>query len=557
MKEGKFRLLFVLSIIMLLLANCASPTLEAQQPQATQPPAENTSAPDPTDPPTTAPSTEETEPPAVEPTTAPEAGEPESGGTLIAARTIEIHGLDPHKNPAYDNLRFYEMVYNGLVVLNENLEVVPELAESWEESEDGLVLTFHLRQGVKFHDGQEMTSEDVKASFEHILDPETGSPASAFFVDMESIEAPDPYTVVFNLKSPNAAIVTLMASPNAMIVPKSAIDGGKLDTEVVGTGAFRVDEWVPDNYLRLVRFDDFFIEGLPYLDAIEYRVLPDEASILAGLRTDTINWAIIQEVRNAVLARREGNLQVQGGPGLNTMVLAFNAEREPLNNPLVRKAVACAVDRQQIADVTFLGEAVPTGPLPPSIGEQYRVPLSELDCYERDVEQARSLLAEAGYPDGVSFSLLTRNFSPYPELAEIVQSQLKEVGIETEIQVEEFGIFVDRWRAHDFDAYISVTAHYPDPDFGLYRTFHTDGSANVHAYSNPDLDTLLEQGRASLDPAERGRIYQDVQKLIAEDAPFVFLVAENQYRVMQPYLMGFEHIPTGSIVYLREAWLDQ
>ena len=116
---------------------------------------------------------------------------------------------------------------------------------------------------------------------------------------------------------------------------------------------------------------------------------------------------------------------------------------------------------------------------------------------------------------------------------------------------------MNRWREHDFDAYISVTAHYPDPDFGLYRTFHTDGSANVHAYSNPDLDALLEQGRTSMDPAERGRIYQDVQKLIAEDAPFVFLVAENQYRVMQPTVKGFEHVPTGSIVYLREAWLDQ
>lgn len=482
---------------------------------------------------------------------------PKRGGTLVIGHSVEVHGLDPHINPAFDNLRFYELVYNQLVHLTPELEVVPELAESWDISEDGKTYTFHLRQGVYFHDGNEMTSEDVKASYERILNPDTKSVARGFFTSISTIDAQDKYTVVFNLSQPNAAILALTASSNAAILSKDFIEKHDPDKEVMGTGAFKLEEWVPDNYMRLVRHDKFFIEGQPYVDAIDYRLLPDEASILAGLRAKTIDFGMMLDVQNALLAQKDNNLVVMGGPGLNTQALAFNVEREPLNNPLVRLAIACAIDREQISNITFMGEAIPTAPLPPTIPEIYQIPFSELECYTRDVERSKSLLTEAGFPDGVSFKILTRTFAPFPDMAQVVQSQLKEAGIETEIELEEFGIFVSRWKEHDFDAFLSTTSQFPDPAFALYRTFHTEGSTNVQGYSNPEMDKLLEQGQAVQDPAERAKIYAEIQKLISKEAAHIFLVTENQYRVMQPYVKGFQHIPTQSLLYLREVWLDK
>ncbi len=536
---------FALALIAILLfAGCAIPPAPATQPPA----------------PTSAPAVSNaTSAPAAANTTAPVAatGTPKRGGTLIAARSVEIHGFDPHKNPAYDNLRLYELVYNGLVFLNDKLEVAPELAASWKIENGGTKFTFSLRQGVKFHDGQEMTSADVKASYEHILDEKTASPIRAFFTDITTIDAPDKYTVVFNLKQPNAPFLTLMVSTNAAIVPKSAIDKGTLDTEIDGTGPFKMDKWVPDNYIRLVRNANFFITGQPYLDAIEYRVLPDEATILGGLRTKTIDWGLIQDIKTAVLAKKESSLTVLGGPGINVQVLGFNVSHKPLDNPLVRMAINCAVDRDEISKVVFLGEVAPSAPVTPKMNAAYQVLMSDLPCYKRDIAKSKSLLAQAGYPNGIKFNIVTRNFAPYPEFAQVLQSQMKEAGIQADLQIEEFGVFVNRWRQSDFDSYLSVTSHVPDPDFALFRTIHTGGSANPNQYSNKDIDALLDKGRIAQDPKERAGMYQEVQKLISQDLPYLFLVTDATYRVMGSYLKGYKHMPTGSLIYMRETWLDK
>jgi peptide/nickel transport system substrate-binding protein len=482
--------------------------------------------------------------------------EPQEGGTLIVGRPAEIQGLDPHTNPSFTSLRFYELVYNTLVRLDENMQVAPELASSWEISEDGTEYTFELVEGVTFHDGSEMTSADVQASYERILDEETASPVRSFFTNIESIETPDDYTVVFQLSEPTAPLLTLMTSSNAMIVPQSAIEADILDSEVVGTGPFRLAEWIPDNNIILERHDDFFIEDRPYLEGIEMRVLPDEASILAGLRADTLDLGMISDVQNAVLARRE-DLNVYGGPGLNTHLLAFNLTRPPLDNVQVRQALACAIGRQAINDSVSFGESLPTGPLSPVVAEQYTVPFDEFMCYERDLERAQELLADAGYPDGFSMSIMTFAEVPYSDIAQIVEAQLEEIGVDVELELLERGIFIDRWVDRDFDGYVSTKSGSPDPDFALFRAFVTDGSANVFSYSNPEVDELLQQARRETDPEARAQLYRDVQRILVEEAPAVFLITSNEYRITQPYVRGFTHLPTQSIMYLRDVWLNQ
>jgi len=481
---------------------------------------------------------------------------PKYGGTLIAAKPGEVPLLDPHIGTATFSKRFFDLVYNGLVRLDENSAVAPELAESWDISDDGKVYTFQLRKGVKFHNGKEMTSEDVKASYERILDPETGSPARSFYADVVAIATPDPHTVVFTLDKPNAALLALMASPNAAIVPKEMLEAGDLSVEAVGTGPFKLGEWMPDNYMILERHPDFFIEGRPYLDAIEFRVLPDEASILAGLRAQTIDYALIVDPKTAVLARVEENLQVKSEAGFTIFLLAINHEREPLDNPLVRMAVACAIDRQAIIDATALGEGEVTGPLAPS-QQAYFVPFSEFPCYQRDLDRSSELLIDAGFPDGVKFNIVVRNVHPYSDIAEAIQAQLREAGIEAELEVDEVGIFVERWRSSDFDTYVSAMSGFPDPDFGVYRTFHGEGSANVHGYSNAAMDELLEAGRTTHDPEERTEIYKELQRKLVEDVAAVFLYPRNYYQAMQQHVKGFTAMPTGSIMYLRDTWLDK
>lgn len=483
--------------------------------------------------------------------------EPKQGGVLIAARNADLVGLDPHTSPAFSSRRIFELVYSTLVRFDENMAVAPELAESWEYSDDGLTLTFSLVPGVKFHNGDELTSEDVKYSFERILDEETGAILRSFFLDIKEIETPDPLTVVMTLENPNAALLSNMAIDNASIVSKKAAEAGLLDQEMIGTGPFKVAEWQPDNLLRLEANEDFFIEGLPRLDGIEMRVIPDESSILAGLRAGTIDWAIVEDPRVAILARGEETLNTERAPSLAYHVLGINNTREPFTDERVRQAISCAVDRQQIIDLASLGEGQVTGPLTSPF---YRQAPSELECYTQDLEKARALLADAGYSDGFSFKVMTTSVEPATALADAqsIQSQLAQIGIDVEIEVLEQGIYVDRWLAADFDAWAGLNSGSPDPDFLLFRYWHSTGNLNyVPGWSDPEIDGLLENGKTVVDSEERKAIYQEVEAKLVEAAPWIWTYVGFEYWPMQSYVQGFTPMSDGSIIYLRDVWLDK
>src|SRR4026209_290388 len=214
---------------------------------------------------------------------------PKKGGTLILARAGEVTNLDPHTVPAFTSARVFELVYSYLMRLDENLAVQPELAESMPTtSSDGKTVTVKIRSGVKFHNGDPLTSADVKYTFDRIILPANAAVARSFFGDVDTITAPDPTTVVFNLKTPNAALIAYMAHPNTGIVSKKIgeanADLSKKET-AIGSGPFKLVEWVPDNYMRFEANKDYYVAGQPYLDGIRINVVPDEAGLAAGLRT--------------------------------------------------------------------------------------------------------------------------------------------------------------------------------------------------------------------------------------------------------------------------------
>lgn len=483
---------------------------------------------------------------------------PKPGGVLIAARAADMKGLDPHKQTAFSSFRVLEHIYDPLLALDKDMNVIPNLAKSWEWSDEGKTLTMKLVEGVKFHNGDPMTSADVKASFERILNEETGAAARSFFTSIESIETGDDATVVFKLSAANSAILAAMTNPNSAIVSKKALESGwDPANEAIGTGAFKLAKWEADNVVTLEKNPDFWIPGLPYLDGIEFRTIPDEASILAGLRAGTLDWALINNPRVGITAGAgNSTLNVSTAPALAYHVLQLNAKRPMFEDIKVRQALACAIDRQQVLDTASLGEGTVTGPATPPF---YRIDTNELFCFQKDIEKAKSLLQEAGNPE-VKFTIIAAADEPPTAISEAqnIQAQLAEIGVTAEIETLELGVYVDRWLKGDFDAAVALNGGNPDPHNMFFRYWHSTGNLNsVANYSSPEIDELLGQGQALTDPAERKAVYDQVQKLLAEAAPWIWLYVGNEYRIMQPYVQNYTSMPNGQTIYLRETWLDK
>jgi len=497
------------------------------------------------------------QPDAAATTAAPaEPATPKAGGVLIAARAADAKGLDPHVQTAFSSFRALEQIYEPLLRLDADMNVIPNLAESWAWSEDGKTLALTLRDNVKFHDGTPMTSADVKFSFERILNEATGAASRSFFTAIESIDTPDDYTVVFNLAAPNAALLAAVTNPNSAILSKAWLEGGAdpaVDTN--GTGPFKLKSWEPDNLMVLEANPDYWQAGLPYLAGIELRTIPDETSILAALRAGEVDWAIINDPRVGVTAAT-ADLTLMRSPALAYHVLQLNATRPQFQDERVRLAISCAIDRQQVLDTASLGEGEVTAPATPL---NYRAPLDELTCYTKDVERAQQLLADAGVSD-VKFTMIAAADEPPTALAEAqnIQAQLEEIGVTAEIETLELGVYVDRWLKGDFDAAIALNGGNPDPDNMFYRYWHSTGNLNkVAGYSSPAIDALLDDARSTVDVAKRKELYLEIQKQLTAAAPWIWLYVGNEYRPMQKDVMGYTPLNNGSTVYLRETWLNR
>lgn len=505
----------------------------------------------------TAPATPTTAPAKPAATQAPAASGPKKGGTLIVARAEDMKGLDPHKQTAFASFRSLEFIYDPLLTFDKDMKVVPNLAESFKLSDDAKSLTIVLRKGVKFHKGQPLTSADVKFTFERIADEKTAAAARSTFAGIDSIETPDANTVVFKLKAPNGALPAALTTLNAAILSKTWVEGGGDPArEANGTGAFKLVSWETDKVLKLERNADFWIKDQPLLDGIELRIIPDEATILAGLRAKTLDWAYLNDPRIGQRAAAESGLQVWKATSLSYHVLQLNASRDVFKDVKVRQAVACAIDRQEVLNTASLGDGSVTSPATPPF---YAAPQADLFCYKKDEAKAKDLLKAAGNPT-VKFTVIAATGEPPTALneAQNIQAQLKKVGIDMQIETLETTVYVNRWLAGDFDAAVALNGGNPDPDAMFYRYWHSTGNLNkVAAYKDADIDKLLDQGRAVSDPAARKTIYTDIQKKLAEAAPWVWLYVGNDYRAGQPSVKGFTPLSNGSNLYLREAWLDK
>ncbi|MCA1776944.1 MAG: ABC transporter substrate-binding protein [Loktanella sp.] len=481
---------------------------------------------------------------------------PAGAQTLDVAWSQDATGLDPHTQTAFASIRLLELLYEPLVRLGPNLELQPAVAESWEFSDDATTLTFTLDADAVFHDGTPVTAADVKASFERILDEETAAAARANYTSITGIETPDDRTVVFMLDGPNVPILNGMASINAAVVSAAAIEAGTVGTEVMGSGPFTLAERTPNANARLAAFADWHGGDIAY-DEISVSVLPDETAILASLRAGQADFALMTDPLVATLVTGAPGLDLLTAPTLSYHVLQLNASRAPMDQLAVRQAISCAIDRQDILDGALLGEGEVTGPL---TSPAYRNDPASLFCYEQDQDRARELLAEAGFADGFEASILAANGEPPTAIAEaqLIQSQLAEVGIDLEIETQEMNVYIDRWLAGDFDMAVALNGGRVDP-YTMYNRYWTEAGnlQGVSNYIDDTLDRLMEQGRVETDEDARKETFAEFERHIAEMSPWVWLFTGYTYTAQTEAVEGFEPTPTGSLFGLVDVTLAE
>ncbi|HET7343271.1 MAG TPA: ABC transporter substrate-binding protein [Methylomirabilota bacterium] len=478
---------------------------------------------------------------------------PRAGGPLISAQTTEATGLDPQLVPALSRSRRSPLTYNQLVRFDPDMTLQPELAESWQVSPDGHAWTFKLRQGVKFHDGQEFTSADVKFTFDRLL--EKSQAGKSDFNAVDKIEPAGKYGVKFVTKEPFAALPAALGGFFGFIISEAGVtkNGGDLNKAALGTGPFILDDWKVEQQMVFKRNPSYWKKGLPHADQLILRVIPDEANIVAALRTGQIHHAFIEDNKNYNLLKDEKSLTGYRSSRLGYDYLNMSANRGPLKDVRVRQAISWAVDRAQVMRVATAGFGRLTAPATAPM-KQWQLPEAQwMKYYKPDVEKAKKLMAEAGVAGGFTVKcMVIPTFPTMVSGAPVIAQQLKRIGITMEIENVEYAIWIKRWIAHDFDMTMNSTPGYGDPDVAFFRSLHSTKGQNWNSWSVPELDALLEEGRRTMDFKKRKEIYDKVQVMILENVPHLWLYSADLIDFTQATVKGFRQHPT-ALLYGLEA----
>ncbi len=482
---------------------------------------------------------------------------PKAGGTLVSAQATEATGLDPQLVAALSRSRRSPLTYNQLLRFDENMNPVPELAGSWETSKDGLTWTFKLRQGVKFHDGQELTSADVKFTFDRLFEK---SPGKSDFIAVDKVEPAGKYAVKFITKEPFAGLLAALGGFWGFIISEAGVKsaGGDLNRTAMGTGPFVFTDWKVEQQLVLKKNPSYFKKGLPHVDELIIRTIPDESAVVAALRTGQIHHAFFEDNKNYNLLKDEKTLTGYRSSRLGYDYLNMSANRGPLKDVRVRQAISWAVDRSQVLKVAASGLGRLTAPATAPM-KQWQIPEETwMKYYKPDVERAKRLMAEAGQSAGFSVKCMVIPTFPTMVLgAPIIAAQLKRIGINMEIENVEYAVWIKRWQAHDFDMTMNSTPGYADPDTAFFRALHSTKGQNWNSWSVPEVDALLEEGRRTINPKKRKEIYDHLQVLILENVPQLWLYSAASVDFTQSSVKGFKQHPTALLYGLEGAWLDK
>jgi len=484
------------------------------------------------------------------------------GGWLTVATDSTAVGLDPHLSIVFSTFTFAEHVYECLLSYNYKMELQPGLATSWEHP-DPLTYIFHLRKGVKFHNGREMTSEDVKFSYDRIIDPKTGSPGAKTLKALKKIEALDKYTVKISLKETFPDFLRYAAFPrNTAILPKDEVlKRGSMQKAMVGTGPFKLKEYKHGVAATFVRNPDYWETDLPYIDGFKFVVVKDEASRLAGMRKKTYDIGWVKGVQLAKLAAKEPHLTISKSSEDRQGRFWLNHERFPFNNLKLRQAVAACLDRQAIINHILLGDGVLSTIIPPA-AVPFVLPQKEianLPYYKQDYELAKKLLKEAGYPDGFEFTIKTSPHSPdYVPASEIIVQQVAKVGIKAKIHQVEWGVFQKVRRSRDFQANYFAGSWRAAPADYFYRYMRGGIKSNEVGQNDPEINRLMDLTMTEPDLEKRKKYFRELQYKTAEKVTAIFPYAMvGRFELVNKKVKGYHFMGNRGRAYLKQAWISE
>jgi peptide/nickel transport system substrate-binding protein len=496
--------------------------------------------------------------------------EPAYGDALVVGSIGEPSNLIPMLASDSASFDISGLVYNGLVKYDTDLSVIGDLAESWDISKDGLVITFHLKKGVRWTDGVEFTADDVMFGYQTIINDKTPTAYSEDFKQVKKAEVIDKYTFRVTYKKPFAPALT---SWNSLVVlPRHLLEGkditkSPLTRDPVGMGPFKLVNWVSGQELILDSNHDYF-EGRPYIDRYIYRIIPDSATMFLELQTggvDMMGLTPIQYTRQTNSKSFKNNFHKFRYPSFAYTYLGFNLKHPFFKDRRVRQAIAYAIDKQEIVDVVLFGlGSVATGPYVP-----HTWPYNpDVKRYEYNPEKAKELLREAGWKMG-SGGILEKDGRPFEftiltnignslrmNTATIIQWRLAKIGIKVHIRVLEWSTFINEFiDKRRFEAVILGWQIGLDPDqYDIWYSGKTkEKELNFVSYSNPEVDALLEKGRRTFDINERKKAYYRIQEILAEDLPYIFLYVPDSLTIVSSRFMGIKSSPIG-ITYNLPKW---
>jgi oligopeptide transport system substrate-binding protein len=500
-----------------------------------------------------------------------------TGGTYRRPLGNDPASLDPARITDFYAVAVANQIFDSLVEFDAHLNVVPALAQSWSASRDGTVWTFNLRKAVQFHNGREVTADDVVYSLSRILDPSVRSPRSWFldkvkgapaFQDgsareLEGITAIDRYTVQITLSEPFTPFISTLGLPHTSVIPKEEVErlGVNFASSPVGTGPFRFVQWERDREITLEANEHYF-QGRPTLDRIRFLIFPGNAvgsMITAFERGELEESPIPPERRKELLA--SNTYKVIRKPGLSIRLFGFNLERPPLNQREVRQAFNYAVDKMRMNDEIQANRyVIARGILPPGM-PGYN---PEVQGYGYDPGKAKELLTRAGHPGGKGLEPVTISSTLKSEEirqeSQAVQQYLTNIGVQAELgKFEDWPAFHRALGQGETQIFrYAWYADYPDPDNFLYPLFHSRSDNNYFSYRNPTVDGLLDEARRETDDLRRVKLYREAEQLILNDAPGVMLLHLTYEELFQPYVEGIEVSALGDpYVPLRKIRLKQ
>ena len=463
--------------------------------------------------------------------------------------------MDPHLDGALTPQAQSFLIYSRLLKMGHDLGLEPDAAESYEVKDDGKQIVFTLRKGVMWHPPieRELTADDVKFSYGRLLKEGIGK---SDFTTVQDIEVIDTYTVAFHLTQPNAGILASIAGIWASLICKEVVEEqGDLRSTAVGTGPFILEEWKVGEETRFRKNPNYYVEARPYLDNVVFKVIPEESSVVAALRANTIHHTLLQDNKNYELLKDEPNLIGYRDARLGFDFLNINHRVPPFDKPEVAQALSWAIDREEVLQAGTQGYAQLTPPLTPPM-KVWQLPQEKwMPFYKPDLEKAKRLLAEAGVPNGFKVTLIV--LPTYPTIvaaAQVTQANLKRIGIDVELESVEYALWTKRVQSNEFTLLGNAHPGAPDPDGVLYRLLHSEG-ANRNGWNEPRADKLLDEGRVTFDFAKRKAIYDELQLLLLETVPQIWYFCPDMINFTQKTVNGFRMHPTTFLLGFDEIWL--